>query len=262
MTAYRTAGERDLGPVVARHFPRRGAAREWLVMLALLLAAPIAGVGAWVTGDIGGTDRIALTVVAGILTPVLGFVFSRALRHRREEVVIHERGCVARADGGETAFAWEDVVACRTEPVRLEPEVRRDCRFALVLRNGTRLSVPNDPGVVDPITAVADFAPALRAELGRALLRDARQAAARGEAIRFGDLEVHGTRGLSSGPQVLSWDDLTGVDLDDDGRLTIVRRPKEAWRVVDPATIDNLDLLLDLLQSRTALLDEALDSRV
>jgi hypothetical protein len=255
MEAYRTQSPRDLGPLLSRHFPRRWGVFGWLSAAVMFLAVPIVAVGAPLTGEVsGGPDLYALIIFALVVPLAVAGIVAHALRHFRDEVALHEQGCVQRLRRGETALAWDDVVACRTNPISVgSPPPLRESRFDLVLRDGARVSIPPDGPFFDFLPAVTPFAPAIRAAVDRVLLRSAREAFERGEAIRFSDLEARPGRGLWFKGSELPWSELAGMQVDEGRWIVILRRPRVKWAVLFADSIDNLDLLLVLVENRGVL---------
>ncbi len=245
MTAYRAPADRDLGPVRARHFVGRWSAFEWLFASVIILISP----ATWVVPphEISPTDLLAVRIVAGVLALGVVGLISRSLRWRNDEVVIHEQGCVQRTKDGDIAFAWDDVAACRTEPI-VSTGLSRYTRFQLRLRDGTKLTLPRDGGAFAPDASIKGSATFVHASVGRVLIRAARRAFGEGQALQFSDVEAHADRGLVRQGEVLAWSDLTGFEVDD-GVLFLQRGDKPRWALIAEA-VENLDLLLVLLSSR------------
>jgi hypothetical protein len=219
----------------------------------MLGACVATDIGAPLDHEMATADRVVLLVVANLIGLAVVVVIVRALGHRSDELVLHEHGFVLRWDRVETAFAWDEVQASRTDPVSTAGRRQAVTRFHLVLRDGTRVTVPPVEGFFSPAdSSLGDLAPAMKTAIARVLLRSARAAFERGETLRFGDIEVHPTRGLSQGKHLLPWKDMDDVALDEDRWIVIQRRPQARWAIVDPESVDNADLLVLLIQSRGA----------
>lgn len=208
--------------------------------------------------DVEPRDGAALGILA-IVAPLTVLALAlHGLRWWRDEIVVHERGCVQRSAGVEVAFAWDDVVASRTEPVRSvlsTSDLARFGRLCLELRGGARLQVPPDYGFFGP-SASLPAVPMMREAILRGLVTTARASFASGAPIVFGDITAHPERGLLRGAQALGWSDIGRVDIDQDDLMTIRRADEAPWAVVDGTSVRDFDLFHLLVMSRGRLPDE------
>jgi hypothetical protein len=253
VAAYRSPGTRDLGPVSSRHFPRRWKWWGWLFAGIMFVSQAFAAVGANFAKDIDSRDRYIVAAVAGVAVLVIVGAILLNLRRRNDEVRLHERGCVLRWNGAETAFLWGDVVACCTRPPAL-PDTSRNRNFELVLRDGSHLTVPPPEGFFFDHVSATSFEAPMREAIARALVRSVRAAYEKGEPVAFSKIEAHAERGLSCGGQVLRWSEIAEVDWESEYDIVqIYRRPRVKWAAVGPRSTPNLDLLLLLVARRGAL---------
>jgi hypothetical protein len=230
-------GRPDLGEIVAEvkytrfHVVWRivGALLACFAAFVVLVSRGLAHVdepeGAWGALKIAA---VALAIVALSVIPLAAY-------HRRDRLVVRARGVEQRMGSRRVAFAFENVIASRTwHDRRCKPE-----SIDVRLLDGSTCKLVTPPGgaATEALVAALD-------DHHRARAREAFDAA---RSIRYGDVEVHPTRGVIRDAHVLAWSSLSEVSITPE--LVVVSERtrdggKKDWTVIMPDGNDAIDGLV------------------
>jgi hypothetical protein len=220
-------------PGAPRFEPNMALAYQLLAMGLLSLAGGAVAFVYWTRGELQGK----MGALPFLLLPAGAALTLLALKNLLSplRVVLTEDGF---AVGGE-ACRWDEVAAVREQLNPGSP------------LNGLMVWVRRSDGWTVKLSAsrLADL-PRLLATIHRntlaRLTAEARAALDRGEAVRFGPIEVSAT-GLRAKGRELSWDDLNQIVPDEAGDVGVWAIDRNsAWLDVATGTVDNVRVLLPL----------------
>jgi hypothetical protein len=197
-----------------------------MLIIGILLMLCMTGVGVLVaiggalqgdaaTGVITAASFLCVGVAAGVLPTVVGGLLLRAGRKVEahvEEVGVYTSGVLSRVGEDTTILHWGQVRAFKRSPAKGRISIISTDLPLLFFRlegdDGTHIEVRGYPQL-GPIGA------AVEAETTRRRLATTREALARGEQVRFGDVALtpEGVTGFGLGGGLIRWDELQGFGL-------------------------------------------------